>query len=65
VKRRFKEHGSPHKGARFFRGRQPLEVVLTEEHPDRSAASRREAEIKKLSRIDKLNLIKKAELPEF
>ena len=59
VERRFAEHGSTTKGARFFRGRAPLEVVHTERYPDRSSASQREAEIKKLSRKSKLSLIGK------
>ena len=57
VQRRFKEHGDPGKGARFFRGRQPVEVVYTETSPDRGSALRREAAIKSLSRLDKLKLI--------
>lgn len=57
VERRFTEHGSKDKGARFFRGRKPLQVVYTESHPDRSSALRREAAIKKLSRGQKLELI--------
>jgi len=57
VQRRFKEHCSPEKGARFFRGRQPVEVVYTENHPDRSSAQRRESDIKKLTRSRKLELI--------
>ena len=57
VERRFIEHGDSRKGARFFRGRQPKEVVYTETHPDRSSALRREAVIKKLSRDLKLELI--------
>lgn len=57
VERRFKEHHDPRKGARFFRGRQPMEVVFTEMHPDRSSALRRELAIKKLSRDLKLELI--------
>jgi len=57
VQRRFKEHFSPAKGARYFRGRQPLEVVYSENHPDRSSALRREAAIKRLSRVGKLKLI--------
>jgi len=58
VERRFNEHLSPLKGARFFRGRQPLEVVYTETHPDRSSAQRRESVIKSLSRDLKLELIR-------
>lgn len=57
VERRFSEHCSPDKGARYFRGRKPLEVVYTESHPDRSSAQRREAAIKNLSRDHKLELI--------
>ncbi len=57
VERRFNEHCGSVKGARFFRGRQPLEVVYTENHPDRSSALRREAVIKGLSRDLKLELI--------
>jgi len=57
VERRFSEHGSSAKGARFFRGRQPLEVVYTETQPDRGSAQSRESDIKKLSRSMKLELI--------
>ena len=57
VERRFQEHCGTEKGARYFRGRQPLEVVLCENHPDRSSALRREADIKKLTRDQKLKLI--------
>ncbi len=57
VERRFSEHGDPLKGARFFRGRRPVEVVYTENHPDRGSALRRESVIKKLSRELKLVLI--------
>jgi len=57
VQRRFNEHCSPDKGARFFRGRKPLEVVYTETHPDRSSALQRESAIKKLSRGEKIELI--------
>jgi putative endonuclease len=57
VQRRFDEHRGTEKGARYFRGRQPLEIVYRENHPDRSSALRREADIKKLPRNQKLKLI--------
>jgi putative endonuclease len=57
VERRFAEHCGSDKGARFFRGRKPIKVVYTEIHPDRSSAQRRESEIKKLTRGEKLELI--------
>jgi len=57
VARRFGEHSGSSRGARFFRGRRPAEVVYTEIQADRSRALRREAEIKKLSRKQKLDLV--------
>ena len=56
VARRFSEHCDKRKGARYFRGRQPVEVVYTEQHPDRSSALKREAAIRKLSRDQKVML---------
>jgi putative endonuclease len=57
VQRRFNEHCSADKGARYFRGRRPQQVVYTETHTDRSSALRREAVIKKLTRVGKMELI--------
>lgn len=57
VKRRFKEHKDG-KGGHYTRARKVLSVVYTEKHPDRSSASKREAEIKGWSRQRKFNLIK-------
>lgn len=45
------------KGAKYTRGRGPLELVYTEECADHSAALRRELEIKALTRQQKLALI--------
>lgn len=56
VQRRFDEHLGPDRGARFFRGRKPLEVVYTETYPDRSSALKREAAIKSLGREQKVEL---------
>ena len=56
--RRFAEHQSGKAGAKYFRGRTALEMVYLEASIDRSSASRREAQIKKLSRTEKLALIK-------
>lgn len=43
-------------GARFTRGRRPVRLLWSVTAADRSAASRREAGIKKLSRTQKLAL---------
>lgn len=45
------------RGARYTRGRLPLELVHREETPSRGAALRREREIKRLDRRGKLALI--------
>ena len=45
-------------GARYTRGREPLELVYQEASPDRSAATRREAAIKRIPRPGKLELIR-------
>ena len=57
VERRFREHLEHPRGAKFFHGRKPLEVVHREDGHTRSSACRREAAIKKLSRDGKLRLI--------
>lgn len=53
--RRFKEHADK-KGANYTRSRTPIRFIYTEEHPDRSSASKREAEIKSWKREKKLAL---------
>lgn len=56
VTRRFAEHlrGA---GARYFRGRAPRQLVYLETGHDRSSASRRELEIKRLSPAAKRALL--------
>lgn len=56
VQRRLAVH-SAGKGAKYTRSRLPVELVYQEELPDKSAALRREAAIKKLTRRQKLDLI--------
>ena len=45
------------KGAKYTRGRGPLELAYFEPLPDKSSALRREYEIKQLTRQEKLKLI--------
>ena len=56
VEKRFAAHAAG-KGAKYTRGRGPLTLVHTEELPDKSAALKREAAIKKLTRAEKLKLL--------
>ncbi len=60
VQRRFAQHLAG-TGAKYFRGHSPLRLVYLEEGHDRSSASRREAEIKKLCPKDKRRLIESPE----
>ena len=60
VERRLREHQGG-TGARYTRSRPPVTLAYAEEAPDRSAAQRREAAIKKLTRAQKLKLIGKGE----
>ena len=56
VTRRLDQHAGQG-GAKYFRGRQPEQLVYLENGHTRSSASKREAAIKKLGRTGKLRLI--------
>ncbi len=60
VERRFRQHQAG-KGAKYFRGRQPLAIAYREEGYTRTSAGRRENTIKKLSRTEKQSLISSCE----
>ncbi len=54
--RRLRVHNAG-KGAKYTRSRLPVELVYQEQCPDKSAALRREREIKRMRRAEKLALI--------
>jgi putative endonuclease len=56
MQRRFDQHAAG-RGAKYFRGRQPLQVVYQESGHTRSSATSREMEIKGLARTEKSILI--------
>lgn len=57
LERRLRQHnGELVGGARYTRGRRPVELVWSESCADRAAAQAREAEIRKLSRREKQKL---------
>jgi putative endonuclease len=60
LERRFAEHLGQPRGAKYFNGRKPKEVMFAETGHTRSSACQREAHIKKLKRIEKLRLIGEA-----
>jgi putative endonuclease len=56
--RRLKEHNSSDLGAKYTSGRRPVKLVYSKEFNSRSEALKEEAKIKKLSRAEKLKIIK-------
>lgn len=56
VERRLAEHVDGNKGAKYLRGRGPLQLVFQQEIGDRSLATRVELRIKQLPRVEKLAL---------
>lgn len=61
VSRRFEEHRSSRRKARYFNGRKPIAVRYIEECADRSAASKREYEVKAMSAAEKRLLVRISE----
>jgi putative endonuclease len=56
VVKRYTQHAQQ-RGAKYFRGRQPVKLIYVEVGHDRSSASKRECAIKKLARMEKLALM--------
>jgi len=56
--RRVKEHNTSKLGAKYTSARRPVKLVYSKKFRNRSTASREEHRIKKLSREEKLELIK-------
>ncbi len=59
VARRVGEHESGARGAKFLRGKGPLEVVYEQAVGDRARAQQLEHRIKRLSRAQKIDLIER------
>ena len=57
LEQRLKAHNMG-RGAKYTRSRCPVRVVYVEPQPDQAAAQRREIEIKRLPRREKLRLIR-------
>ena len=53
LERRLEQHKTGKGGAKYFRGRQARDLVYTESGHNRSSASIREAQIKKMTRQQK------------
>jgi len=59
MEKRLQEHNEGKGGAKYTRGRRPVRLVYREPCPTKSDALKREREIKKLSRAQKLLLIER------
>jgi len=57
VGKRLAEHEASPRGAKYLRGRGPLQIVFSEVVGDRASASQLEYRVKRLSRTQKLALI--------
>lgn len=56
--RRIKEHNSSKLGAKYTKIRRPVKLVYSQQFINRSEALKEEARIKKLSHLQKFDLIK-------
>jgi len=57
ISRRINEHNNTKKGAFYTRNKTPVKLVYHEEVPGRSVALRRETQIKRLTRKEKLKFV--------
>ncbi len=57
LERRVLEHNESPQAAAYTRMRRPVNIIYSESHASRSEATKREYEIKQLTRKDKLKLI--------
>lgn len=56
LKKRLKDHNAG-RGAKYTRGRKPVQLLYHKDCQTKSAALKEEHRIKKLSRLEKLNLV--------
>ncbi|MFA5025970.1 MAG: GIY-YIG nuclease family protein [Candidatus Shapirobacteria bacterium] len=59
VTRRVEEHNKSKLGAKYTKARRPVKLIYVKEFVDRSSALIEEARIKKMSRSEKLDFLRK------
>lgn len=64
IAKRLDEHNTKDKGAKYTKARRPVKLIYKESSDNRSTASKREYEIKKLSRLKKLELVENCKLKD-
>jgi len=60
VEKRVREHNTGKNGAKYTKSRRPVKLVYVEKAASLSDVLKREARIKRLSRVEKLLLIRKS-----
>lgn len=55
--RRVWEHNNSDKGAKYTKARRPCSLVYFEEFDNKSAAMKREAQLKKMAKVDKEKMV--------
>lgn len=58
LRKRLEAHNNGREGAKYTRSRRPVKLVYLEEFDSRSAASRRELQLKRMDRATKLKLVR-------
>lgn len=64
LERRIKEHNSSKLGAKYTKVRRPVKLVYSKDFINRSEASKEESRIKKLSRLEKIEICSLSYLKE-
>jgi putative endonuclease len=59
LQRRIREHNNRKVGAKYTRGRRPVKLVFSKKFKSRSAAQKEESRIKKMTSMEKIEIIKK------
>lgn len=58
LQKRIDKHNQGRDGAKYTRSRRPVQLVYVEEYRSRNKASKREYQLKQLSHMDKLQLLR-------
>ncbi|PJA87201.1 MAG: endonuclease [Candidatus Moranbacteria bacterium CG_4_9_14_3_um_filter_42_9] len=62
LKRRVAEHNKNKLGAKYTAARRPVKIVYSKKFQNRSAASQAEARVKKMTRLEKTELVNRKNL---
>lgn len=59
LKRRVREHNKSNLGAKYAKGRRPVKLVFSKKFKSRSSALKEECRVKKLTKEEKIRIIKR------